>query len=127
MERIKLPLLVVIAMATRLRRVHRLPLVAAIAVVALSGCPATVVETPLTFATADPRIEIPTLVKGQAIADVTLPEATGGSGRESLSYSLTPDVPGIMFDAAARVLSGTPTEAGSYPMTYTATDATSPS
>ena len=125
MERIKLPVLVVLAIATRFRRAHCFPLVAAVTVAALSGCAATVVETPLTFATANPRIEIPTLVKGRAIADVTLPEATGGSGLESLSYSLTPDVPGITFDAAARVLSGIPTEAGSYPMTYTATDARS--
>ena len=83
------------------------------------------VETPLTFATANPNIEISTLVKGRAIADVPLPEAAGGSGRESLPYSLTPDVPGLTFDAAARVLSRTPTEAGTYAMTYTATDARS--
>ena len=128
MERVKLPLLVVaIAVAVRLRRVrfHWLALVAAATVVALSGCEATVVEKPLTFATENPRIEIPTLVKGRAIANVTLPEAAGGSGSESLSYSLTPAVSGLTFDAAARVLSGTPTEAGTYAMTYTATDARS--
>ena len=99
-------------------------LVAVITVVALAGCPKAV-ETPLTFATANPRIGIPTLVKGQAIASVTLPEATGGSDRDELAYRLTPAVPGLTFDAAARVLSGTPTEASTYTMTYTAMDAAS--
>ena len=99
-------------------------LVAVITVVALAGCPKAV-ETPLSFETANPRIPIPTLVKERAIASVTLPEATGGSDREELTYTLTPAVPGLTFDAAARVLSGTPTEAGTYTMTYTATDAAS--
>jgi hypothetical protein len=107
------------------RQIILLPIaLVAITVVALTGCERAV-ETPLTFATADPMIEIQTLVQGRAIASVTLPEATGGSDREELTYSLTPAVPGLTFDAAARVLSGTPTGAGTYPMTYTATDAAS--
>ena len=107
------------------RQIILLPIaLVAITVVALTGCERAV-ETPLTFATADPMIEIQTLVQGRAIANVTLPEATGGSDREELTYSLTPAVPGLTFDAAARVLSGTPTGAGTYPMTYTATDAAS--
>ena len=77
------------------------------------------VESPITFATADPRIEIPTLVKGEAMAAVTLPAASGGSGEAS--YTLQPEVPGLQFDAATRVLSGTPTAAGMHRMTYTAT------
>ena len=97
-------------------------LLAVVTVVALAGCPKAV-ETPLTFATADPRIEIPILVQGRAMADVTLPEASRGSDAGALTYSLSPTIPGLMFDAAARVLSGTPTEAGTYAMTYTATDA----
>ncbi len=41
---------------------------------------------------------------------LTLPEATGGDG--VLTYTLTPAPPtGLSFDAAARTLSGTPTEA----------------
>ena len=99
-------------------------IVAAAAVVTLSGCQKAV-ETPLTFATANPPIEIPILVKGRAMSNVTLPEASGGSGRESLTYGLAPNVPGLTFDAASRVLSGTPAEAGSFAMTYTATDARS--
>ena len=57
---------------------------------------------------------------GTAIETLTLPAASGGDG--TLSYSLSPDVPGLTFDASARQLSGTPTAAGSYSMTYTVTD-----
>ena len=85
----------------------------------LAGC-SKMAEAPLTFATATPRIEVPTLVKGEAMATVTLPAASGGSGEAS--YTLTPKVPGLQFEAATRVLSGTPTEAGTHRMTYTATD-----
>ena len=88
-------------------------------VVAVAGC-AKMAEPPLTFATANPAIAIPTLVKGEAMSAVTLPSASGGSGEAS--YTLKPSVPGLQFNAATRVLSGTPTEAGTYRMTYTATD-----
>ena len=57
---------------------------------------------------------------GTAIDTVTLPAASGGNG--TLSYTLSPEVPGLTFDATARQLSGTPTAAASYNMTYTATD-----
>ena len=57
---------------------------------------------------------------GQAIRPVELPPATGGSG--ALTYSLSPDVPGLTFDADDRTLSGTPTTAGTYAMTYAARD-----
>ena len=52
--------------------------------------------------------------------DLTLPAASGGNG--SLSYSLQPSVPGLSFDPATRILSGSPTTAGTYPMTYTVID-----
>ena len=57
---------------------------------------------------------------GMAIAGLTLPAASGGDGE--LSYSLSPEVPGLSFDATTRQLTGTPTAAGTYAMTYTATD-----
>ena len=57
---------------------------------------------------------------GTVIETVSLPEATGGSG--VFTYSLTPDVPGLDFDTTTRVLSGTPSSVGEYPMTYTAID-----
>ena len=58
-----------------------------------------------------------------AIAALTLPEATGGSG--DLTYTLTGTLPaGLSFDAASRRLSGTPTTVTSATtLTYTVTDA----
>ena len=61
-----------------------------------------------------------TYAVGTAIDTLTLPEAGGGDG--SLSYSLSPNVPGLTFNATTRQLTGTPTAADSYSMTYTATD-----
>ena len=66
-----------------------------------------------------------TYTAGVAIADLTLPEATGGNG--GLSYALAPDVagavPGLTFDADTRVLSGAPsTVASAVTLTYTAAD-----
>ena len=57
---------------------------------------------------------------GTAIDPLTLPEASGGNG--TLSYSLTPSVPGLTFDASTRRFTGTPSTAGAYAMTYTVTD-----
>ena len=53
----------------------------------------------------------------EPIEDLTLPPASGGNG--PLTYTLEPRVPGLEFDAATRTLGGTPTEAGTYEMTYT--------
>ena len=58
---------------------------------------------------------------GAAIAPLTLPAASGGDG--TLTYTLTPTVPGLSFDAATRRLTGTPSAAGAHDMAYTATDA----
>ena len=57
-----------------------------------------------------------------AIDSETLPAATGGDG--ALTYAVSPDLPaGLTFDAATRLLSGTPTEAQpATPYTYTVTD-----
>ena len=61
-----------------------------------------------------------TYTVGTAIDTLTLPEAS--SGNAPLSYSLTPSVPGLTFDATARQLTGTPSTAGTYAMRYTVTD-----
>ena len=58
---------------------------------------------------------------GTEVEVLTLPEATGGVA--PLKYSLNPDVPGLTFDIATRTLSGTPTTADRYDMTYRVTDA----
>ena len=55
-----------------------------------------------------------------AIDTLTLPEASGGDG--TLTYSLSPEVPGLIFNASTRQLTGTPTAVASYNMTYTVTD-----
>ena len=49
-----------------------------------------------------------------------LPHAAGGSG--SLHYTLTPDVPGLDFDADERVLDGIPQMAGEFEMEYRVVD-----
>ena len=59
--------------------------------------------------------------QNEEVGTQTLPEAAGGSG--GFTYSLTPTLPeGLSFDAATRDLTGAPSEAGDYTMTYTATD-----
>ena len=61
-----------------------------------------------------------TYTVGTAIDALTLPAASGGNG--TLAYSLAPNVPGLTFNATARQLTGTPSTAGTYAMTYTVTD-----
>ena len=61
-----------------------------------------------------------TYTVGTAIATLTLPEASGGDG--TLTYSLAPSVAGLTFSASTRQLTGTPSTAGTYAMTYTVTD-----
>ena len=62
-----------------------------------------------------------TYTAGEAITPLTLPAASGGNG--TLSYSLAPPVPGLTLAPATRTLSGTPSTAGTYTMTYRADDA----
>ena len=58
--------------------------------------------------------------EGEAITALTLPSASGGEG--TLSYSLQPTVPGLTFNMATRVLSGTPTTDDTYSMSYKVED-----
>ena len=84
----------------------------------LVGCPSAVTPA-VKFSAGQLTISLSSMVVGQPISE-TLPEATGGE--ETLVYTLAPEVPGLTFDAATRVLSGTPTTPGTYDMTYTAKD-----
>ena len=69
----------------------------------------------------DAEVADQTYTVGAGIEPLELPAATGGDGE--LTYALSPAVPGLSFAAATRTLSGTPSEAGTHAMTYTATDA----
>ena len=61
-----------------------------------------------------------TYTVGTAIDALALPVASGGNG--TLAYSLSPNVPGLSFNASTRQLTGTPSTAGTYAMTYTVAD-----
>ena len=61
-----------------------------------------------------------TYTVGTAIVALSLPAATGGNG--TLSYTLTPIVAGLSFNAGTRRLTGRPSLAGTYTMTYTVMD-----
>ena len=61
-----------------------------------------------------------TYTVGTAIEILTLPQASGGDG--ALTYSLSPDVPGLSFDATHRQFTGTPSAVGTYAMTYAVMD-----
>ena len=64
------------------------------------------------------------LIPGEAMAPLTLPEATGGNG--ALTYTLTSaptGLAGLAFDPATRRLSGTPPREGRWTFTWRADDA----
>ena len=73
----------------------------------------------LSFA-ADASIADQTYAIGVAIADLVLPEASGGDGE--LTYSVSSLPAGLSFDGVTRTLAGTPTEASALTVTYTVTD-----
>ena len=96
--------------------------------------PVTTTPTPTALLTPTPAAQVVDTVPvfssgvsdldytvGSAISSLTFPAATGGNG--TLSYSLTPSVPGLSFDTQTRQLTGTPTSAGAYHMTYRVSDA----
>ena len=88
------------------------------AAVVLAGCRAAVDTTPSFGTTTSDQ----TYITGIAIAPLVLPEASGGDG--ALSYELTGNLPaGLSFNADTRTLTGTPTAAGTYAMTYRVEDA----
>ena len=84
----------------------------------LIGCQQGVSKPGLSF---DTMVSEPTYAVESAIAPLELPAANGGE--EPLRYDLRPEVPGLRFDRGTRRLSGTPTTADVYEMTYVVTDA----
>ena len=87
--------------------------------------------TPVAFA-SDATIPSQTYTAGTAIANLELPAAKSGTGTGALMYSLT-DASGnaigngLMFTAATRMLSGTPTAAmAAQTYTYKVTDSATP-
>ncbi len=109
-------------MNRKLVALSRMPaaVAAAALVVVLAGCTEAARTTKdVVFPTADLSVAlVPKLTEGMPMTAVTLPEAMAGT--ETLTYGVTPDVPGLSFNPATRVYSGTPTAAGTYPLTYTA-------
>ena len=94
----------------------------AVVVVVVSGCSGSTPVPPDVPPTFSETVDDQSYTVGEAIQSLTLPAATGGDG--TLTYSLGPMIPdGLTFDAATRTLSGTPTTAGTYVMTYTVADA----
>ena len=77
----------------------------------------TVDGTPTFF---DAIIEDRILRQNEAMDPWEFPAAAGGNG--DLTYSLDMNVPGLSFDAAARTLSGTPTDTGVYRLIYQVED-----
>ena len=106
----------------------------------LSGTPDTAGTTLLTYAVTDANgastsVDFMVIVSGglaltasgnqnytldTAITDLQLPAATGGTG--TLTYTLT-SVPGLDFNVGTRILSGTPSTAGTTTLTYAVSDA----
>ena len=61
--------------------------------------------------------------QGVGITNLVLPAATDSDSGETVTYTTSALPAGLSFDAATRTISGTPTAgAGTYPITYTATD-----
>ena len=110
----------------------------------LSGTPSEVAISLMTYEVADAdgdtatltfEIEVDTMptFEGATVPDqsyrtgddigvLELPSASVGEYEEPPRYSLSPEVPGLTFDAASLTLSGTPTVAGTYEMIYRVED-----
>ena len=106
-------------MIPRIRRKPGILVMVIVAALVVSGCRGATSAPPDTA----PRFGEPVADKTYAVGgtvDLILPAASGGNG--PLSYSLQPAVPGLAFDPSTRTLSGTPTAAGTYDMTYRVQD-----
>lgn len=86
------------------------------------GCTATAsFNLTVTPALQLPPATLPNGIVGTAYPTQTLPAATGGTG--PYTYAATNLPPGLSFDNNTRSISGTPTQAGTYTVTVTVTDA----
>ena len=83
----------------------------------LIGCAAS---APIGAPTFSVQVGDRSFPMGDAIPPLVLPPATGGAA--PLTYSLDAQIPGLTFDAETRTLSGTPTVAASYRLSYQARD-----
>ena len=91
-------------------------LLAALTTLALIGCPGPTAIRTLRFLES---VERQTVTAGE-VWTLVLPAAVGGRG--TLTYSITPEIPGLTFDPATRTLRGTPSEPGDHSITYRVTD-----
>ena len=82
--------------------------------------PASVADTEPSF--GQQTVSDHTFWVGSSIVPLVLPEA--GGGNPPLTYSLTPEVPGLWFNPVTRIVGGTPTEPaeGVHAMTYRVED-----
>ena len=90
----------------------------AVLISAMLGCKPAVVDLKPSFGTR--TVADKTYAWDGPISALTLPLATGGDS--PLSYRLTPAVPGLRFNTATRVLSGTPDKVDTHAMVYRVTD-----
>ena len=90
----------------------------------LNACAAVEAAVPDTAPSTNLVITSSYYYVGRRITPRVLPEVTGGnpSCASGFRYSLTPPVPGLTFDPDTHTLSGTPTAAGVYDMTYRVED-----
>ena len=93
----------------------------AVGVLVVGGCRDSTPVAPDAAPTFSAAVDDQSYTVEEAITPLELPAATGGNGE--LSYSLQPEVAGLVFDPVTRTLSGTPLTAGTYDMTYAVADA----
>ena len=74
---------------------------------------------PLAFAEGDMVSDV-AATAGTVVSEMELPAASGGEG--DITYSVSDLPAGLTFDAATRMISGTPEAEGTTEVTYTATD-----
>ena len=110
------------------RRLAPLAVAAAAGALLLAGCQQAVsgtggaappADTPPRFSTGS--VAVRAYNESRESEPLALPAASGGNG--ALSYHLAPAVPGLTFDGSRRTLTGTPSQAGEYRMTYRVEDA----